>query len=105
MQKSTERYLLFKNEVIQERILILTLRIAHEYLNTPSDKPDFAKIQSKAMELINSPEGFKMRLAYSVVAMLDDGDLDIGVDDSDLEAVIIDVFDGMAGVTPVAPLP
>lgn len=105
MQKSTERYLLFKNEIIQERILLLALRIAHEYLNSPSDKPDFVKIQSKAMELINSPEGFKVRLAYSVVAMMDDTDLDMGIDDSDLESVIIDVFDGMAGVTPVVALP
>ncbi len=61
MQKSTERYLLFKNEVLQERILILALRLAHEILNNLDVD---TKLRSKGTELINSPENFKVRLAY-----------------------------------------
>ena len=105
MQKSIARLLLFKNEVFQERVLILAIKAAHEALNeTASNINGLVKIQAKAAELINSPDGFKTRLAYSVVALLADDQVHEGIDDSDIHEILLDVLDGMAGVTPVVPL-
>lgn len=104
MQNSILRYMLFNNTLFQERVLILAVGVAHDFLNEQS-MPEYteaglARIQAKAAELINNPDGFRNRLVYSVVAKLNTKDVDEGVDDTVLNLLLLDIIDGLAGVPP-----
>lgn len=105
MQLSEQRYRFIQNyPLMEERILILSIGHAQELMNlrTPFDPLGdiaLAKLQAKAVELLNQPETFRDRLVLSVVSLMTEDDLDEGVDDVILEELIDDAFDALAGVT------
>lgn len=108
MQLSEARYQFLQvYPMIEERILLLAIGHAQALMNLPEPtdtlkRERHAKLQAKAVELLNQPEGFKKRLTLSVVSMMYQGDLDSGVDDDALGVYVRDAFDGIAGVPPTA---
>lgn len=110
MANSSQRAFLAQDEAFQQRLLVLMAKKCHEIMNTVSESHgDEAnvigmRLRTKATEFINNPTSFDEKLAISVVALLDDVDIDEChglqhyISDLPLEEAIDDVFDGMAGV-------
>lgn len=102
-----DRYNLSQDEDFQGRVMIATAQLAHKILNI---KPEQAAneattqalwlLQAKAQEYINNPEGFHKKLAVSTAALMPDTEdhIEIMIQDETLAEVLLDVFDGFAGV-------
>lgn len=104
MQLSMKRVLIAQDTMFQNRLVILALEHAHDIMNVfaKDDDQDLKKLQAKAVELINNPEEFRKRLAWSVAALLLEEDVTTNVSDFVLQEDIRDCFDAMAGVTKVS---
>lgn len=99
---SYRRVCLAQDEGFQQRVLILAIDYAHDVMNIEPKSDNILRCQAKAVELLNQPESFKQRIAYSVVARLRSDLLDPAVDDESLVEILPDIFDALAGVTPQA---
>lgn len=99
--ESYKRVNLAQNETFQYRLLILFIDYAHDVMNIQKEDDNVAKLQAKAQELLNQPDSFKQRLAFSVAAKLPDDFLDIYVTDESIQEIVPDVFDAIAGVRTV----
>lgn len=106
MESTRLRYFLASDDIFKARVLILAIQHGQDIMNIidsakegePPDA-DLAKLKQKAQELLNNPDSFKERLALSVAAMLDDSDVTTDVLDYKLDQIIVDAFDGLAGVS------
>lgn len=111
---SLMRYHTASKEDFQGRVLVLAIAHAQQIMNIVGKENDLAKLKAKAVELLNSPDNFKERLALSVAALLPDEAFQSTkdevvsngvtymdfIEDIDLELAIPDAFDALAGVTP-----
>lgn len=83
----------------KDRVLIVAVKVAHEVMNTDTTEKNI-KLKMKCVELLNTPESFKDRLALSVAALLPPEfftEVRDRSDYGDLGAVVIDVLDAIAG--------
>jgi hypothetical protein len=94
------RVKLAQDEGFQFRVLMLALAYAQDVMNieVKPEEMGVQRLQMKAQELLNQPDTFKERLAFSVAARLGAEFLDPWVEDDTLDLLIPDVFDGLAGV-------
>lgn len=105
MHPSLRRYMRSQKEAFRGRVLMLATAHAHDIMNIEPERATnaaaetaLAKMQAKAVELLNNPDTFEKRFAISVAALLDMSVFDDATDE-DLVPVIRDVFDGIAGVS------
>lgn len=95
------RVKLAQDEGFQFRALILAIAYAQDVMNIEPKEDDVVlpRLQAKAQDLLNQPDTFKERVAFSLAAKLDENFLDPYVEDGTLDALIPDIFDGLAGVS------
>ncbi len=95
------RVKLAQDEGFQFRVLMLAIAYAQDVMNMEPKEGDdtVARLQAKAQDLLNQPDTFKERMAFSLAAKLGEDVLDPYVEDATLDALIPDIFDGIAGVS------
>lgn len=93
----TQKHLvLLEDKEFKELILLEAVRHAQVMLNVPTDEFNI-RIKMKAAELLNQPEAFRDRLAYSVVSSWDFSANTPEAEGELLRQMIPDIFDAIAG--------
>lgn len=90
-----DRINLSKNDVFKDRVLMTAVQWCHTVMNHPTTD-DNIKLKSKAVEILNQPEAFRDRLAYSVAAIVPDYEVNPPVWET-LWSKVADALDAIAG--------